>query len=128
MIKFPNVLQDRQTLQRITRGVYLMGSTKEESLWRFGLIGAGGSLDQVMINDSPWHKDAVGGRPPHQNLAALGIPFMGTRPTTPTGHTLGLRDAPRMRPIASRKRHRGWGPPHPRHHSKWRHDRNRRLA
>lgn len=46
MIKFPNDLQDQQMLQRITRGVYLMRSTNEQTLWRLGLIGAGGRLDQ----------------------------------------------------------------------------------
>lgn len=34
-----------------------------------------GRLPQVMFNDSPWHIDAVGGRPPHQEqISRLGIP------------------------------------------------------
>ena len=47
MMVFPDDLQNRQTLQRITRGVYLMRSEHEKTLWRFGLIGAGGRRNEL---------------------------------------------------------------------------------
>jgi hypothetical protein len=34
-----------------------------------------GRLPQVIIDDSPWHKDAVGGRPPHHMESEKGIPI-----------------------------------------------------
>jgi hypothetical protein len=36
-----------------------------------------GRLPQVMFNDSPWHKDAVGGRPPHQIWHHIDIAIAG---------------------------------------------------